>query len=39
MAEAGIFTVDVMLATALTPRSVICTDSTRPTRTPRSATS
>ena len=36
---AGIRTFDAMLATALTPVSVICSDSTRPIRTPRSVTS
>ena len=38
-ADAGIFTFAVMLATACTPVSVIFSDSTRPIRTPRSATS
>lgn len=32
---AGIRTLDVMLAIAFTPVSVICSDSTRPTRTPQ----
>ena len=38
-ADAGIRTFDVMFATALTPPSVIRSDSTRPTGTPRSVTS
>ena len=34
--DAGIPTFEVTCATALTPFSVICSDSTRPIRTPRS---